>query len=458
MLEGPQPFQIREIDGAPPVFEDDVKLYLLDGQQRVTALYHALTGTSHTAYYADFSDLDENERPSLKWAKKSPSSNAASASRVPFSILLREDLFDALAQEVPQHVSDWMYEARRVLVDDDLGSAYSVPAIVMEQAISLEALTRIFETLNRTGVRLNSFDLMVAVLYPSGFNLREEWNAARATSAALDQFDSSGLEILKLIALWQKDEDQLSRSRPASRRVTGIRQRDVLNIPPESVERWWKRAIAAYSDALGMCSQSFGIQGSDGLPSETMVLALAYFIDRGIAEGTIRRWYWASVAMQTYAQGANTQIIIDTRSGSPELPPITSVEAALRADLGDEVRRNKILRLGVRALSVLHDDGDPATGMPFRGSVVEVSLTALLEDRVAVDGDAAVADLVFVSKESIKVLRKRRTAGERLMDRIDFDTLLRQGFESMHDTESDLLDGSAGRVQTLVTRFLMRMS
>jgi hypothetical protein len=429
VLEGPQPFRIREIDGAPDVYENEVELYLLDGQQRVTALYHALTGTSKTVYFADFTEPDEDGRPKLKWAPRSSYRlTDTSRDRIAFEALLHADRFGELVQSVDRLQAEWMIEARRLFSDEDARGSYAIPAIVMEQSISLEALTRIFETLNRTGVRLNSFDLMVAVLYPSGFNLRDEWELARAEHELLELFNVSGLEILKLIALWQRDIDSLTRDRPASRRVTGIRQRDVLNVPPHSVESHWGRAVRTYSDALRLMHDEFGVRDGDGVPSDAMVLGIAYFLDAGQHVSRISQWYWAAIATQSYAQGANTQILTDIRADTPSSVSVDVTRASLSAALVDETRRNKILRLGLRGLAILHGDLDPVTRAPLGGSAVEISYSSLVDGRVAVDGDAPVAGLLFIDKESLQILRKRRLSAIDPAPSLDVVALSTQGF------------------------------
>ncbi|WIB66743.1 DUF262 domain-containing protein [Curtobacterium sp. MCBD17_035] len=457
VLEGPQPFRIRPIDGAPEVYEDEVELYLLDGQQRVTALYHALTGTSETVYFADFNDTTEDGDPSLKWApRKSFSFEAAVSRRVAFESLLDPAKFDAAIQVVDARMSAWMLETRQVFTDEDNRASYTLPAIVMEQAISLEALTRIFETLNRTGVRLNSFDLMVAVLFPSGFNLRDEWEFAKANSELLERFEVNGLEVLKLVALWQRDIDAKTKSRPASRRVTGVRQRDVLNIPPDSVSQMWNRAVSSYASALDFMSSEFGVRPG-GVPTDAMVLGVAYFLDAGVSRAAITRWYWSSVALQTYAQGANTQVLTDTRDGEPLAPSAEVVVPALGAALLDESRRNKILRLGLRGLAVLHEDRDPVTDEPLTESVVEVSSTALGRGQALTDGDVPVAGLVFIGKESVRLIRKGRTLGQAPSEILHEGALRSQGFpRGIYSLGDD--DDVQERANLLAERLLARLS
>ena len=117
---------------------------------------------------------------------------------------------------------------------------------------------------------------MVSVLYPKNFHLRDRWNEAQVNHPILAEMKTGGLEILKLVALWRRDIDENSRS---PRRVTGVRQRDVLNVPASFVIDWWPPAVAAYCH-LSALRVEFGVQTGASKPSDAMVLTLAYELDQ----------------------------------------------------------------------------------------------------------------------------------------------------------------------------------
>lgn len=52
---------------------------------------------------------------------------------------------------------------------------YRFPVVTLGPDTSLEAVCSIFETLNRTGVRLSVFDLLAARFYARGLDLRRLW-------------------------------------------------------------------------------------------------------------------------------------------------------------------------------------------------------------------------------------------------------------------------------------------
>jgi hypothetical protein len=317
---------------------------------------------------------------------------------------------------------------------------YEVPAITMARGIELEALTRIFETLNRTGVRLDAFDLMVAVLYPGGFHLRDEWQQACDENPVLVRMDASGLEILKVIALWQREADRHQNSRPTARRIVGVRQRDVLNIPAEVVAREWSRAVVAYSRALRLLQTSCGITEGDEIPSLGMLLTISYLLDADWDEPAISRWYWRAILAQTYAQGANTQVLSDIDNfGTVRLVQDSVPFEVLREPL----RRNKILRLGLRGLFRLHLARDPLTAEVLSGPIVEIPLLPLLNGEVRAIRDESALDVIFASPVSYREMRTLARRGGRA--NLQSSALASQGIEAYASTVLDARGVRAAR-------------
>lgn len=436
VLEGPQPFEIKKLDHGPEVKRESTRFYLLDGQQRVTSLFHALTDASDYIYYADLADSDPDDDgiPLVRWAARKrgiPGSRRSSA--VTVAQLAHDESFDDLLRTLSSREASVARAVRKARIGY-LGGKYLLPATVMSREIELEALTRIFETLNRTGIRLNAFDLMVAVLYPVEFNLRKEWERAEDLYPIFKHLRVDGLELLKLVALWRRGEDRQDPSIPSSRRVQGVRQRDVLRVPPQYVKQRWSHAVDAYRSALDFVRSEAGIRDSESLPSDAMVLTLAYLLDAGLARDEAARWWWTAVADQRYLQGANTQILTDIdsvlRLELDSEPPAAQMATAVQ----EPVRRNRILRLGLRGLIVVRGALDPFTGDPLEGPVTDVSFSDLREGDFKFGADRPVADIVVFNAGSVDEIRKRlRQDGDiPLRD----DALRSQGIYSLASTDS----------------------
>lgn len=84
LLKGPQEFACKPIQGAPPLTREPT-LLILDGQQRITALYQAFGDQAPETYYVDMRNLletgeldDEHVRyeKKTKFHKRFPSTEA----------------------------------------------------------------------------------------------------------------------------------------------------------------------------------------------------------------------------------------------------------------------------------------------------------------------------------------------------------------------------------------------
>ena len=60
LLEGPQDFLPKPIDGAPALVRSP-KLLVLDGQQRVTSIYQVLREQAQESYYIKLKDVLSRE-------------------------------------------------------------------------------------------------------------------------------------------------------------------------------------------------------------------------------------------------------------------------------------------------------------------------------------------------------------------------------------------------------------
>lgn len=435
MLEGPQPFRVKKIVGGPDVNRESVRIHLLDGQQRVTALYHALTDSGDWVYFVDVATTTEFEDlPRIRWAARDRFERTSTTYTI--KELLSNDLMESRLRGLPGA------EAKRIRgirdsVTGYLRVGYDLPAIFMDSDIDLEALTKIFETLNRTGVRLDAFDLMVATLYPHEFNLRERWENAAQRYDLLKTHNTSGLEILKLIALWEWFSQRGSGRIVGPRAVTGVRQSDILKLRPATVVATWDLAVENYVAALEFLSQRCGVRAGN-LPSSAMVLTTAFLLRDGTPETRILQWYWRSVVRQSYAQGANTQILTDVARRGAETER-SNVREVLGASLGEPVRRSRILRLGLRGAAIVGSALDPYTGEQLSDEVDDIDVRRLLGFSSTAVSGPVVRDLVVIGGRS-----RRSTAANQ--QAVNMDALDSQGFDADLEDDASLL---AKRVETI---------
>src|SRR5262249_32129955 len=69
---------------------------------------------------------------------------------------------------------------------------YHFPVVTLSDKTEPDALCTIFETLNRTGVKLSVFELLTARFWPQNLKLRELWDKRRLV---LNRANKSGMQI-----------------------------------------------------------------------------------------------------------------------------------------------------------------------------------------------------------------------------------------------------------------------
>lgn len=336
LMNGPPDFALRPLYGAPPK-STRVDFVVLDGQQRLTSLYHALAGAGDDAWVLDakrlpkkvsdatVDDLEEAiyavEREA--WDTQYPLRRQAVEHVVPlYSLSSPSDYFewrDNVTEEAP--ATD-RRELRGRLTDlyKNLLSRihdYSFPAVVLQSELPIEAISRIFERINRTGLRLTTFDLMVARTYSSGWNLREEWEQARVEYPILTDFFDDGLPALQIVSLVSPRSD--------------IRQPAVLQMDPVFVQQHFGDACRSLSDGLQWLVSSCGVRSPTWVPYGIMpiVVGSLAFNERPLMGDTqLTRWFWLSVLTQRFDVASSTLAASDYQeflSGSePEFAALDS--------------------------------------------------------------------------------------------------------------------------------------
>jgi hypothetical protein len=177
---------------------------------------------------------------------------------------------------------------------------YKFPAVSVEPDLEPAAVARIFERVNKTGIELSAFDLMVARLYERDWNLRDMWTRARSDSALIDMFlGENGMPVLQSIAMHY---------------VRNVRESAVLALPQPLVREHWEAAVDAVDAALSFLFSRCGVVRQDWLPYQGMILplaALSFDVDLEDHEHLLRKWFWSRSFGVSYDAAANTRLVAD---------------------------------------------------------------------------------------------------------------------------------------------------
>lgn len=315
-------FASREFQGAPTLNGQRATYLVLDGQQRLTSLYQAFYGVGEHRFYldlrklldgAEFEECVFHVRASLKRAQQLEKFDVQARELIMPLNVLKGGTGDSLqwilkvasaadTDAVKQAVQNNLIglHSRWIETIDD----YRFPVVTLSDSTSAEAVCTIFETLNRTGVKLSPFELLTARFWPRKVNLRELWDKARNDYAVLADFEIDPYYMLQVVSL------ALTRRAPSAKRS------DVLDLEPSDVEEWWDRAVYGMATGIGMLRDDCGVIIPRWLPYNTILNPLAAVLARletpdspqaAANRHRLTRWFWCSVFGQAYENAPTSQ-------------------------------------------------------------------------------------------------------------------------------------------------------
>ena len=317
-------FAEREFEGAPKLNGHKHTYLVLDGQQRLTSLYQAFYGVGDHRYYldlrilmngGDFEDAVFHLRANHKRVSLIEHLEyQAKELTIPLSIL--KNGTGAFTRWIMKITPLWPDE-QRISLQSALMEAYDqwiqtiddyqFPVVTLSENTSPAALCTIFETLNRTGVKLSVFELLTARFWPSNIKLRELWATAQTKYPIISDFEVDAYYVLQSIAL-------VSRKSPSCKRS------DVLDLKHDNITTWWQPVVEALALGLTILRDDCKVMLPKWLPYQTMLAPLSAVLaksgmpktpEAGVQREMVKRWFWCSVFAQAYENSPNTQAAKD---------------------------------------------------------------------------------------------------------------------------------------------------
>ena len=313
-------FAAREIEGAPPLNGTPHTYLVLDDQQRLTSLYQAFYGVGEHRYFlnlgklrdgADFDEAIFHVRASTRWATAREDFGAqARELLLPLSVLKGgAGGFGQWSRKVARQLAD----TERIALEDALESIeekwirtiddYHFPVVTLSEKTEPDALCTIFETLNRTGVKLSVFELLTARFWPQSINLRALWDKALADHPVIGDFEVDPYYVLQGISL-------------GSRKAPSCKRGDVLNLTPTDITEWWGKVVLGLATGLEILRDDCKVMLPKWVPYQTMLPPLAAVLARsgspktaeaGAQREKLKRWFWCAVFAQAYESSPNTK-------------------------------------------------------------------------------------------------------------------------------------------------------
>lgn len=309
-------FKPRAFEQAPVLGNMHPPYLVLDGQQRLTSLYLAMTGQGTHRYFlnlgrlmgdGDDGDVDEavevlHATRMNKWATLE---GQAAGLVLPLAQLRHwSDWRDKVLDLRPEKGDEWKALRQRLNEMDEryvkAVEGYQFPLTVLASSTSAEAVCTIFETLNRTGIKLSVFELLTARAYAHGVELRSRWAQSLSEHPILGDFDIDPYYLLQVIALLEGGSPKRSA---------------VLALPVATMEKRWDEAAHGLSEALTMLREECGVLVTKWLPYQTVLLTLgavwstvtlASGPNEGAQRAKLQRYFWCSAFTGRYENAPNT--------------------------------------------------------------------------------------------------------------------------------------------------------
>ena len=209
-----------------------------------------------------------------------------------------EDYLRTSKNKDPEHARD---RKKKIKSEFDEWFEFEVPVITL-QDVPLEKVAEIFERINRTGVELSVFSLATAVFFRQGQRLRDYWKKYYKRSQQIKKYCSVEDEnypkyILQIMALLQGKE---------------VKKKVLINPKRFKVdEQKWDEAANLLDKALKKIEKEYGVMDRKYLPYKPIIVTLAALLKFCHSDEHRRKidaWYWSSLFTGRYAGASDTAI------------------------------------------------------------------------------------------------------------------------------------------------------
>lgn len=337
LMEGDRGFQTHPVDGwkkdANLPVAKDASHAVLDGQQRLTALYQALFNRSPSHVFAvailellNSGEIDPEDGGTFRhfgkrtWERRYGSvEKQRDAGLIAVSDVVNPKAWDYWKDQFEQPTKSDLSELRQ---DGALAGLlrYQFPVSIVLTSAPDEALSNIFVTINQQGIKLTTFDLIVARTIKRkrgqqpGFNLRERWDFAAGREESEDaaavppkyerlrNFEIDPEVPLRLVRLIVDTSTKLSDT-------------SILKLDPDDVRQRIDGAFAALERVVKFLEDQVGLIPQT-LPDANYLLPMALVAHNKPAvfrtrrdSANVLRWYWSATFRTAFGRGQTGDLV-----------------------------------------------------------------------------------------------------------------------------------------------------
>lgn len=394
--KGASQFKHRSFASAGGKTTKDDAALVLDGQQRLTAVFQALMGVGDAEFYVNLdaarsaledsggdgtaNQMDETFEFRLRRSKgqKAPLSDQSEQIRhlrLPVRMLLADEHLDWAIRADEERDDVSLHELLKLVAEvKDRLLNYGFPVVTLPASTPTDAVCKIFETMNLRGVKLGVFELLTARFWPAKVDLRARWDEATSKHPIIgpDDFNLDPYYLLQAVSV------RATRARtPSNKPPSASAQRaDVLKLTAQDFTEYWDEVVDGAAAALSHLRGNCGVLSGNLLPYSLVLVPMAaswhlVTAAKGAVKGKriamMERFFWCTVFMRNYDQGGNSQAGRDSvdleRWFDGGEPPEAVADFSFDPETLDQAKTNlKALYRGVLALELRHGAQDFHTG------------------------------------------------------------------------------------------------
>ena len=282
----------------PKTPEGEFTQYVLDGQQRLTSIFAAITGATvrreqkNDDFSAIYIDLAADEDDDLVVA--------SIEGREEGTYISVRDLVSFKLTELAKYPEE--YHPKIELYLNSI-KTYNCSTVEVSEA-SIDIATEIFTRINVTGVPLTVFEIMVA----KTFDPVSEFDLLQKVGELKQKLDGVGYGTVREIVVLQVVSAIM---------VKDTRKKSILALDKRQFIEMWPEAVDGIHRAVDYL-KSFGVPVSELLPYQSMLVPLAYFFVKrrrpsAMMGKRLQDWFWRTSLAGHYSQALDTKLSQDIR-------------------------------------------------------------------------------------------------------------------------------------------------
>ncbi len=196
---------------------------------------------------------------------------------------------------------------------------YDVPVIAMKKENSKEAVCQVFEKVNTGGVSLTVFELLTATFASEEFDLKEDWesisNKFKPHEVLHKTQNTDFIQTVTLLAAYYKRLE----IKPNTKEIPAVscKRKDMLNLTLDNYKKYKSLAVNGFIRAAKVLVENH-IYNSRDIPYITQLIPMAAILavldDKINNVGNkikLMKWYWCGVLGELYGSANETRYAID---------------------------------------------------------------------------------------------------------------------------------------------------